>query len=58
MRDVELEGFFHENGQTRYESIKAPVETKLGNIDGVHRAGSENTFPGDAVVLYFDPIFH
>lgn len=50
--DVELESFLHENGQTRDESVEAPVEAKLGNVDGMHRAGSEYTFPGDTVVLY------
>jgi hypothetical protein len=31
--NIEFESLFHEYGQTRDESVEAPIETKLANIN-------------------------
>ena len=37
LSDVELEGFVHEDGQSRNERVEAPVEAELTDIERVHR---------------------
>ena len=51
LSDVELEGFVHEDGQSRNERVEAPVEAELTDIERVHRHWRHNGAPRNTVVL-------